>query len=77
MVAKRKALGVDEIYGAWPILCTPAIPEASSWKTENSVDLDETARVVEALIGQAFLELYPRPSVRRRISRVGETPVKL
>ena len=29
---------------------TPSTPDASDWRTENTVDLDEAARVVEAFI---------------------------
>ncbi|HZU62063.1 MAG TPA: dihydrodipicolinate synthase family protein [Novosphingobium sp.] len=38
------------IHGVWPILPTPSKPDASDWRAQDTVDLDETARVVEALI---------------------------
>lgn len=38
------------INGLWPILSTPAKDNASDWRATDTVDLDETARVVEALI---------------------------
>lgn len=38
------------INGLWPILPTPAKPNASDWRERSTVDLDETARVVEELI---------------------------
>jgi trans-o-hydroxybenzylidenepyruvate hydratase-aldolase len=38
------------INGLWPILPTPAKPNASDWRERDTVDLDETARVVEALV---------------------------
>ncbi len=38
------------INGLWPILPTPAIDSASDWRERDTVDLDETARVVEGLI---------------------------
>jgi len=41
---------VDEVQGAWAIIPTPATDGASDWRNENTVDLDETARAVEALI---------------------------
>jgi trans-o-hydroxybenzylidenepyruvate hydratase-aldolase len=41
----------EDIVGAWVILPTPAKSNASDWREENTVDLDETARIVEALIG--------------------------
>ncbi len=46
----RSLLTVDDVHGAWAIMPTPATPDASDWRAENTVDLDETARVVEALI---------------------------
>ena len=48
-VAKR-LLTMDEVKGAWAIMPTPAKADASSWRSENTVDLDETRRVVEQLI---------------------------
>ncbi|MEM5318272.1 dihydrodipicolinate synthase family protein [Paraburkholderia sp. JHI869] len=42
-----EAVGIN---GLWPILPTPAKPNASSWRERDTVDLDETARVVDALI---------------------------
>jgi trans-o-hydroxybenzylidenepyruvate hydratase-aldolase len=46
----RKLLGVDEVVGAWAIMPTPATADASDWRAQNTVDLDETSRVVERLI---------------------------
>jgi trans-o-hydroxybenzylidenepyruvate hydratase-aldolase len=48
----RPKLRIDAgaIHGVWPILPTPAKEDASNWRARNTVDLDETARVVEALI---------------------------
>jgi trans-o-hydroxybenzylidenepyruvate hydratase-aldolase len=46
----KKLLTVDDVQGAWAIMPTPAKSDASSWKSANTVDLDETSRVVEALI---------------------------
>lgn len=43
-------LTAQDIQGAWAIMPTPATPDAADWRSENTVDLDETARVVEALI---------------------------
>jgi trans-o-hydroxybenzylidenepyruvate hydratase-aldolase len=39
-----------DINGAWAILPTPAKPGASDWRMSDTVDLDETARAVDALI---------------------------
>ncbi len=51
MVKKAKArLTVDDIHGAWVIMPTPATANASDWREEHTVDLDETARIVNALI---------------------------
>jgi trans-o-hydroxybenzylidenepyruvate hydratase-aldolase len=50
MPRRNARLTAAEIKGAWAILPTPAKADASDWRAENTVDLDETARVVEALI---------------------------
>jgi trans-o-hydroxybenzylidenepyruvate hydratase-aldolase len=47
---QRPRMTADDIHGAWAILPTPATPDGSDWRCENTVDLDETARVVEELI---------------------------
>ena len=43
-------LSKADITGAWVILPTPAKENASDWRATDTVDLDETARIVEALI---------------------------
>jgi trans-o-hydroxybenzylidenepyruvate hydratase-aldolase len=43
-------LTIADIVGAWAIIPTPAKTDASDWRAESTVDLAETARVVEALI---------------------------
>lgn len=43
-------LTVDDIQGAMAIMPTPAKPDASDWRAERTVDLDETARVANALV---------------------------
>jgi trans-o-hydroxybenzylidenepyruvate hydratase-aldolase len=50
MPKRRSRLTVEEIVGCWAIMATPAIPEASDWRQDNTVDLDETARTVNGLI---------------------------
>jgi trans-o-hydroxybenzylidenepyruvate hydratase-aldolase len=50
MGARTARLTAAEVQGAWAILATPAKSDASDWRAEDTVDLDETARVVEALI---------------------------
>lgn len=50
MTASRKLMTVDEVQGAWVIIPTPAKPGAENWRSHDTVDLDETARVVNALI---------------------------
>jgi hypothetical protein len=50
MTSKRKLLTADDVNGAWAIMPTPAKEGASDWRMEDTVDLDETARVVEELI---------------------------
>ena len=49
-MAKRSRLTVGDVQGAWAIIPTPAKPNASDWRAEDTVDLDEAARAVEALI---------------------------
>ena len=50
-MSKSKPLIVTEqVTGAWAIMPTPAKPNASDWREQNTVDLDETARVIEGLI---------------------------
>lgn len=40
----------SDVTGAWAIIPTPAKDNASDWRATNTVDLDETARVVNGLI---------------------------
>jgi dihydrodipicolinate synthase/N-acetylneuraminate lyase len=40
----------QDIKGAWAIIPTPAKAGASDWRAENTVDVDESARVVNELI---------------------------
>ena len=46
----KTRLTSDDIHGAWVIMPTPSTPDASDWRVQHTVDLDETARIVEALI---------------------------
>ncbi|MCK9510832.1 MAG: dihydrodipicolinate synthase family protein [Pigmentiphaga sp.] len=50
MKQKHPHITANDIHGAWAIMPTPATPDASSWRSKNTVDLDETARIVEELI---------------------------
>jgi trans-o-hydroxybenzylidenepyruvate hydratase-aldolase len=50
MPKRSQRLTVQDIKGAWAIIPTPAKENASDWRAENTVDLDETARIVELLI---------------------------
>lgn len=50
MPRTRRLLDASEISGIWAILPTPAKPEASDWRAQDTVDLAEAARLVEALI---------------------------
>lgn len=54
MTTSRVRLTAADIQGAWVIIPTPAKDGADDWRAENTVDLDETARVVEALIGEGI-----------------------
>ena len=49
-MGRQMRLQAADITGLWAILPTPALPGAEDWRAENTVDLDETARIVEALI---------------------------
>lgn len=46
----KTRLTAADIEGAWVIMPTPATPDASDWRSAYTVDLDETARIVENLI---------------------------
>ena len=50
MRRKGGRLTAADITGAWAIIPTPAKDDASDWRAEDTVDLQETARVVEELI---------------------------
>lgn len=47
---KRELLTVDDVTGCWAIMPTPSKPNASDPSASDTVDLDETARVAEALV---------------------------
>jgi len=49
-MARTTDLTAADIRGAWAILPTPALPGASDWAMTSTVDLAETARIVEGLI---------------------------
>ncbi len=51
MGKNRKLLTIDAVQGAWAIIPTPSKSNASDWRQTQTVDLVETARVIEALIG--------------------------
>ena len=46
----RQLLSKADIQGAWVILPAPAKDNASDWRETDTVDLDETARIINALI---------------------------
>ncbi|MGB0216410.1 MAG: dihydrodipicolinate synthase family protein [Alteromonas oceani] len=50
MSQPKLRIDASGINGAWPILPTPAKSNASDWRARDTVDLDETVRIVEALI---------------------------
>jgi len=50
MTVQRNRLTAADVTGAWAILPTPAREGASDWRNEDTVDLDETARAIDALI---------------------------
>lgn len=47
---KRELLTVDDVTGCWAIMPTPSKPNASDPRAIDTVDLDEAARVAEALV---------------------------
>ncbi len=50
MSKRRDRLTANDIQGCWAIIPTPARDNAGDWRVTDTVDLIETARVVEALI---------------------------
>lgn len=50
MIQRKIRLTAADIQGMWAIIPTPAKDNASDWHATDTVDLDETARVVEAMI---------------------------
>ena len=54
MAKRRNLLTIDSVRGAWAIIPTPAKPNASDWRELSSVDLDETARAIEALVASGI-----------------------
>lgn len=49
-ILKKERLTAQDIQGAWVIMPTPATEDASDWRVGYTLDLDETARIVEQLI---------------------------
>ncbi len=49
-MANQGLLQINDIKGAWAIIPTPAKEGASDWRMTDTLDLDETARVVDELI---------------------------
>lgn len=47
---KKRLRTPAEINGVWAIVPTPATPDAGDWRATDTVDVDETARMVELLI---------------------------
>ncbi|WP_300500183.1 dihydrodipicolinate synthase family protein [Marinobacter sp.] len=47
---KTSRLTAEDIHGVWAIMPTPATSDASDWRSTYTVDLKETARIVEELI---------------------------
>ena len=48
--ASRNLLTKEDIQGAWVILPSPAKEGADHWNAQSTVDLDETARMIEGMI---------------------------
>src|SRR5260370_15380841 len=49
-MSTRPGLTAEDIDGVWMILPTPAKSNVGDWSALDTVDLDETVRIVEALI---------------------------
>jgi trans-o-hydroxybenzylidenepyruvate hydratase-aldolase len=47
---KKELMTAEDVQGAWAIMPTPAKEGAESWRMDDTVDLDETARAAEGLI---------------------------
>ena len=50
MLQRRTRLTAADIKGMWAIIPTPAKDNASDWRATDTVDLDEAARLVDAMI---------------------------
>ncbi|MCG2634312.1 MAG: dihydrodipicolinate synthase family protein [Gammaproteobacteria bacterium] len=50
MPVQQGLMEVGDVTGAWAIMPTPSTDNASDWRVTNTVDLNESARVVDALI---------------------------
>lgn len=50
MPKARKLMTAADVKGVWAIIPTPAKDGADHWSARDTVDIDETARVVEELI---------------------------
>lgn len=50
MTKLSNRISADDIQGAWVIMPTPATDGANDWRSKDTVDLDETVRIVEELI---------------------------
>lgn len=48
--ARRKRLTADDVRGAWAVVPTPATPDANDPRAARTVDLAETARVIDELV---------------------------
>lgn len=46
----KDLLTAADVRGAWAIVPTPATPGASDWQARDTVDADQTARMVDGLI---------------------------
>jgi len=49
-MAKKDRVNVSEMKGLWAVIPTPAIPGSERWDVGFTVDLDETARMVNQLV---------------------------
>ena len=50
MSRSKSLITVDQIVGSWAIMPTPAKPGSEDWRVADTLDIDETVRVVNGLI---------------------------
>lgn len=65
-------LGPRDLRGVYAIIPTPATPDAARWDALNTVDLDETARLVDRLIADGVQGLIALGTTGECATLVGD-----